>query len=381
MPGPFLRHRRLRGPLDGLAAVLAGRLGMGLLTGLFGMGVLERAGLLLGVGGLRSSRAVAVRAGALVQRLPLHGFARALVAVATTAPASASAPPPAASTVLALLFALRGRGLLAEPGRLALVMLIRIGRLFGCFAARFTGVDELGPLAASIFAPLALRVPVIGPLVTPSAASPAARTAVTLAFSPLGRRPGLGLRRLLLGLLTLEAPFHVDDRAALGCLLRCGLHGRPLDGEVGALHAVAGLHRDGDAVPTLHVGDEGALVVEDVKGHVGRRHGGERVALIAQELILQRPQHGQRHRLDRADDARALAVRALSGGSLEHACAQALARHLEKAEMADAPHLDARAVVAQRVLETPLHLAVVAPLLHVDEVDDDQASEVPELQL
>ncbi len=49
--------------------------------------------------------------------------------------------------------------------------------------------------------------------------------------------------------------------------------------------------------------------------------------------------------------------------------------------MADAADLDARPVVAQRILEAVLDLAVVAPLLHVDEVDDDQAGEVAQLQL
>ena len=45
------------------------------------------------------------------------------------------------------------------------------------------------------------------------------------------------------------------------------------------------------------------------------------------------------------------------------------------------PDLDARAVVAQCILEAVLHLAVVAPFLHVDEVDDDQPGQVPQLQL
>ena len=49
--------------------------------------------------------------------------------------------------------------------------------------------------------------------------------------------------------------------------------------------------------------------------------------------------------------------------------------------MADAADLDARAVVAQRILQAALDLAVVAPLLHVDEVDDDQAGEVAQLEL
>ena len=97
--------------------------------------------------------------------------------------------------------------------------------------------------------------------------------------------------------------------------------------------------------------------------------------------ILEAAQHGERHAFGRADDAGALAVRALRGRAFEHAGAQALARHLEQAEVADAADLDAGAVEAQRLLQAALDRAVVALLLHVDEVDDDEAGEVAQLQL
>ena len=45
------------------------------------------------------------------------------------------------------------------------------------------------------------------------------------------------------------------------------------------------------------------------------------------------------------------------------------------------PELDAGAIEAQSVLQSALDVAVVAPLLHVDEVDDDQAGEVAQAQL
>src|SRR5690606_6495263 len=50
-------------------------------------------------------------------------------------------------------------------------------------------------------------------------------------------------------------------------------------------------------------------------------------------------------------------------------------------EVRDVPDLDARTIVAQRVLETALHGAVVALLLHVDEIDDDEAGKVAQLEL
>ena len=49
--------------------------------------------------------------------------------------------------------------------------------------------------------------------------------------------------------------------------------------------------------------------------------------------------------------------------------------------MRDAADLDAGAVVAQRVLQPALDRAVVALLVHVDEVDHDQAGEVAQAEL
>ncbi len=49
--------------------------------------------------------------------------------------------------------------------------------------------------------------------------------------------------------------------------------------------------------------------------------------------------------------------------------------------MADPADLDARAVVLQAVLELALHRAVVAVLVHVDEVDHDKARKVAQPHL
>ena len=49
--------------------------------------------------------------------------------------------------------------------------------------------------------------------------------------------------------------------------------------------------------------------------------------------------------------------------------------------MRDAPDLDARAVVLQRFLQPPLDRAVVAALVHVDEVDHDETREIAQAKL
>src|SRR3954447_19531026 len=89
----------------------------------------------------------------------------------------------------------------------------------------------------------------------------------------------------------------------------------------------------------------------------------------------------QRHRRHRADVAAAAALRAGLRRTLQHAGAGALARHLQEAKMRDAPALDAGAVLSQAIAELALDRAVVALLVHVDEVDDDQARKVAQPEL
>ena len=74
-------------------------------------------------------------------------------------------------------------------------------------------------------------------------------------------------------------------------------------------------------------------------------------------------------------------MRALLGRAFQHARTDTLARHLQQPEMRDVADLDARAVVAQAFLEPALDRTVVALLVHVDEVDDDQPGEVAQTKL
>ena len=61
--------------------------------------------------------------------------------------------------------------------------------------------------------------------------------------------------------------------------------------------------------------------------------------------------------------------------------ARALARELDQAELRDRQHARARAVPRELRLEALEDLAAVLGLLHVDEVDDEQAAEVPQADL
>ena len=137
----------------------------------------------------------------------------------------------------------------------------------------------------------------------------------------------------------------------------------------------------GHVVVALDLGEPGALVVQHVERHRRRGVDQDLAGLAAAGFLLDRAQHVQRRALGAAHEARARAVRAGHEAALGDRRAQPLARHLHQAEMADGAHLDSRAVVAQRVLQAPLDHGVVAPGLHVDEVDDDQAGEVAQAKL
>ena len=125
----------------------------------------------------------------------------------------------------------------------------------------------------------------------------------------------------------------------------------------------------------------GALLVEDVERD--RRAGAHRhvVRRALDQRVFEHAQHVQRDGRGRAHHAGAQAMRADDGRAFEHAGADALARHLQQAEMRNAADLDAGAVVLQRVLHPPFDGAIVAAFLHVDEVDDDQAGEVAQSEL
>src|SRR5437667_8968541 len=59
----------------------------------------------------------------------------------------------------------------------------------------------------------------------------------------------------------------------------------------------------------------------------------------------------------------------------------ALARHLHEAELRDLEHVGARLIGQERTLEGAVDLVAVLGGLHVDEVDDDDAAEVPQPDL
>ena len=192
----------------------------------------------------------------------------------------------------------------------------------------------------------------------------------------------LGLVRLGLDVLVfiLEGRVHAH-RSGHHLARRDVAFSRTLDQRLRTLQVVARRDEHRDAIGGLDGEQVVALLVENVEGDLAGAANREVLGLARDEVLLDRPQHGKAAGRDRADDAAALAMRAGARGSFEKARAQPLARHFEQAEVADVANLDARAVVLQRILQAALDVPVVALLLHVDEVDHDQAGQVTQTQL
>ena len=146
------------------------------------------------------------------------------------------------------------------------------------------------------------------------------------------------------------------------------------DGRIGA-------HGERYLEGVFEIAQMAALVVEHIERDVGAGAHHQIVGRALHQNLFDAAQQLQRDRRDRAHMTAAAAHRAGLGRTLQHAGADALARHFKEAEMRDAPDLDARAILPQAVGELALDRAVVALLVHVDEVDDDQARQVSQAQL
>src|SRR6202030_3460443 len=148
-----------------------------------------------------------------------------------------------------------------------------------------------------------------------------------------------------------------------------------------AAHGRIGDHGKRDLEAVFEIAQVAALVIEDVKRNIGPGAHHEVVGRALHQYFLKAAQELQRHRRHRAYMPAAAALRAGFCRTLQHAGADALARHFEQPEMRDAPDLDSRAILPQAIAELAFHRAVVALLVHVDEVDHDQAGEVPQPEL
>src|ERR1700747_2008017 len=79
--------------------------------------------------------------------------------------------------------------------------------------------------------------------------------------------------------------------------------------------------------------------------------------------------------------AAAAAIGAPFGRAFQHTRPNALPRHFKQAEMRYATDLNARTIVPKAFLEPTLNRAIVALLIHIDEVNDNETGKVSQPQL
>ncbi len=158
--------------------------------------------------------------------------------------------------------------------------------------------------------------------------------------------------------------------------------GDDLGGAFMGRHGVVAGEHDADAVAVFDPLNRVPLVVHDVDDRVRRRRDTDlgAFARIGRDVLCG-PQQAERIGFDAAHPAEAGAVRAFVEARLEHRRPEPLARQLDQAERTHPADMDAGPVGLQRILQLALDRLVVAPLLHVDEVDDDDAGELAQPQL
>ena len=257
-----------------------------------------------------------------------------------------------------------------------IVAVVVAGRL----VARRVAGDRLAPLVALLSARATATTP---------AAAAAARAVALLA--------GMALVALLLAfvgaILVLRLVLFLDfviDLVVIGIIDDCGrcsanrrnrLGARAVDRHACALEALVDQNLDLNAIALLDLGELGALLVEHIDRRFASGAQADAIAATACSLVLDQAQRTESRRRCRAHQAGALAMPARSGRCLEHTRAQSLAAHFRQPERADPANLNARAIIAQRVLHRLLDFADMARLLHVDEIDHDQPGHVAQFQL
>src|SRR6185437_6789313 len=160
-------------------------------------------------------------------------------------------------------------------------------------------------------------------------------------------------------------------------LLPSGLHDIELVDPVEALD----LQPNGSADLGLELTEARRLGLEQPLDHVRMRQdqklAGGFVCALAQDLAEDLVADG----LGRLHEATSLTRPAGLAEQVLETLARALAGHLHQTERRETHYVALRAVAGEGVLERTEHLAAMRLIVHVDEVDDDDAAEVAQTQL
>src|SRR5690348_6081660 len=281
---------------------------------------------------------------------------------ATADPAAPPAAPPAAAFVaVALLFTRAAR----------LAGLRRLGRFF-----RFASAGRSRTALASFIR-------------TPTAAATTAAAALLIGLVLARRIRAVGARRRgfdfgffrLVRLFVFIFDGRSLDRPRQRGRLAGAIGTQTLQTEAWRDQGIVTRHQDLDTVAPLDLCQRLALLVQHVERHRRRHIDADLCRPAADALLLDGAEDIKRRRLDRSDKAGAATMRTGLGRGLSQRRAEPLPRHFEQSEGADATDLDAGAVVLQRLFQPPLDGNLVAVLLHIDEIDDDEPGQIAQAQL
>ena len=150
---------------------------------------------------------------------------------------------------------------------------------------------------------------------------------------------------------------------------------------VGQRHRRIGHQDDMHARAFLDVEHSLALLVEKEGGDFDREPRDDTAGHVLHRLFFDDAQNRQRQGLRAPDVAAAVARRAHPQARFPERRAQPLARHFQEPESRDAPGLDPRPILLQRLPQPVLDLALIPGRGHVDEVDDDQPADVAQPEL
>src|SRR5262249_48811083 len=127
--------------------------------------------------------------------------------------------------------------------------------------------------------------------------------------------------------------------------------------------------------------DLGTLAIEQIKGDLFLHLDHDALDRLAMRRELDEAHDVDRHAFGRLDLAGAVAVRAVVEDTALERWADALAGHLDDAELGDLQDLGAGAIALDGVAHGLLDATAMLLVAHVDEVVDDHATQVAQPQL
>ena len=147
------------------------------------------------------------------------------------------------------------------------------------------------------------------------------------------------------------------------------------------IHVRVRQYQQADLGAGFGLGQHIALLVEQEGGDGYRNVGAHFCGAILQRFFFDQAQHRERQGFNVADGAAAVTAGADDAAGLTQGRAQALTGHFQQAETGDAADLDAGAVGFEAFAYPFFHGALVLGRGHIDEVDDDQATDIAQTQL